>query len=106
MTTVKDFIKLIDLETMNSQEITIIIPIQEKAVNGILDKNGEDCILSETEKVVIDCSEYSTTDDEKYCYYGIEPVFEDDDETIKVQLTKDYFQYVYDEDGTVWIVIT
>jgi hypothetical protein len=105
--TVKEFLKRIDLETINSQEITIIIPVNEKAVNGVVKENGSDCTMKDDEGAVFDCSEYAFNENEKYEYYGIEPVFKDEEnDIIDVRYTDDDYRYVYNEDGEVWIVVT
>ena len=50
-------------------------------------------------------------DFEKYDQFGIEPCFksdneEDDDyEVIDVRESEDYYHYVYNESGEVWVII-
>ena len=106
---VKEFLNLIDLESMNNQGITIIIPIKEQYNEDI--KNIGDCELSENEKVVLDASEYSKDDYNLYDAYGIEPCFksendEDEDyEVIDVKESDDFYNYVYNEYGEVWVIV-
>lgn len=107
---VKEFLNLIDLESMNNQGITIIIPIKEKRNNEDI-KNIGDCELSDYEKIVLDSSEYSVTDGNLYDAYGIEPCFkseneEDEDyDEIDVRESEDFYNYVYNEDGEVWVIV-
>ena len=106
---VKEFLKLIDLESMNNQGITIIIPIDELHNETI--KNIGDCTIDVQEKIVIDSSEYAKNDYELYDQYGIEPCFkseneEDEDyEIIDVKESEDFYNYVYNEYGEVWVVV-
>lgn len=106
---VKEFLKLIDLESMNNQGITIIIPIDELHNETI--KNIGDCTIDVQEKIVLDSSEYSKDDYELYDQYGIEPCFkseneEDEDyEIIDVKESEDFYNYVYNEYGEVWVVV-
>jgi len=108
---VKEFLNLIDLESLNNQGITIIIPLKEKYEDACDIKKLGDAELSENEKVVFDCAEYSFEDYELYDAYGIEPCFKseneeaDDYEIIDVRETEDYYHYVYNDDGEVWVVI-
>lgn len=107
---VSEFVKLLDLEVINCQEVTVIIPIKEKHNNEPIEKIG-DCNLSEREKVIIDSSEFSIHDYELYDSYGIDACFkseneEDEDyEIVDVVDTFDGFRYVYNEDGEVWVVV-
>ena len=107
---VKEFLNLIDLESMNNQGVTLIIAIKERHNNEDI-KNIGDCTLSENEKVIIDSSEYSKNDYELYDQYGVEPCFkseneEDEDyEIIDVKESEDFYNYVYNEDGEVWVVV-
>lgn len=107
---VKEFLDLIDLEVLNNQWITLIIPIKEKYEGDM--KNIGDCSLSENEKVVIDNSEYSIEDYELYDMYGIEPCFksendEDEDyELIDVKESEDFYHYVYNDEGEVWVIVS
>ena len=106
---VKEFLNLIDLESMNNQGITIIIPIKGLYNEDI--KNIGDCELSENEKVVLDSSEYATDDYNLYDAYGIEPCFKseneeaEDYEEIDVKESDDFYNYVYNEDGEVWVIV-
>jgi uncharacterized membrane-anchored protein len=107
---VKDFINLIDLETLNNQEITIIIPITEKATNGVIENIGN-CNLSVDEKIVFNDDENSIYDVEKYENFGIEPCFKSDDEssmdyeTVDVRTSEDNYKYIFNDYGDVWVVI-
>ena len=107
---VKEFLNLIDLESMNNQGITIIIPIKEQRNNEDI-KNIGDCELSENEKVVLDSSEYAKDDYNLYDAYGIEPCFKseneeaDDYEEVDVKESDDFYNYVYNEYGEVWVIV-
>ena len=106
---VKEFLNLIDLESMNNQGITIIIPIDELYNDDI--KNIGDCTIDVQEKIVLDSSEYAKDDFELYDAYGIEPCFKseneeaDDYEEIDVKESDDFYNYVYNEYGEVWVVV-
>ena len=108
---VNEFLKLIDLESINGQEITIIIPLKEKLVNGEIQDIGE-CSLSENEKVIFSSDENSIYEVEKYENFGIEPCFMSDDEnspdyeTIDVRESNDFYNYIISEYGEVWVVIS
>ena len=103
---VNEFLKLIDLETINGQWIGIIIPIEEK----IIDLNHVilgDKHLSNNEKVVFTCDGTSAYEDGHYVPFGIEPCFKDDnkEEDIDIRISDDNYHFVYDDDGQIWIVI-
>ena len=104
---VKDFIALIDIESMADQEINFIIPIKERMNDLQNDSNIGDCNLSDNEKVIVNSDEFSIYDSEKYENYGIEPCFCEDVQsmTLDVKSSKDGYHFVYNEDGEIWVII-
>lgn len=106
--TVNEFVKLIDLYTLNEQEITIIIPIQEKYMVNNFQQIGN-CLLSEKEKIIFECTETAIDDFEKYEPFGIKPCSSDFEydgyEKIDIIESKDGYKFIYNEDGEVWVII-
>ena len=103
---VRDFLNLIDLETINGQWIGIIIPIEEKIIdlNHVVLGNKH---LSKNEKVVFNSDGTSIYEDNHYAPFGIEPCFKDDKEEkgIDVRVSDDNYNFVYDDDGMIWVLI-
>lgn len=102
---VKEFLNLIDLETLQGQSISIIITLKDK----IFDLNKVtigDKLISEKEKVIFTCDETSIYEDNHYAPFGIEPCFKDDKaEDIDVRTSDDDYCFVYDDDGMIWVII-
>lgn len=105
-----DFTKMIDLETLSNQQITIIIPLKEKFYD-LNHPNFGNAEISEKEKIVFNADESSIYEEDKYAVFGIEPCFKSEDinssdyEIIDVRTSDDNYNFVYNEDGEIWIVI-
>ena len=107
---VANFIKLIDLETLSNQQITIIIPLKEKFYD-LNHPNFGNAEISEKEKIVFNADESSIYEDGKYSPFGIEPCFKSEDENsddyeiIDVRKSEDGYNFVYNDDGEIWVII-
>ena len=102
---VKEFLNVIDLETLSNQQITIIIPLKDLYID-LRNLKLESAEISDKEKIVFNSDESSVYEDNKYAPFGIEPCFKsEEDEIIDVRESDDEYKFVYDEDGQVWVLI-
>ncbi|MBR4315728.1 MAG: hypothetical protein IKP65_01975 [Alphaproteobacteria bacterium] len=107
---VNELLNVVETETLSNQGIVTIIPLEKKFSN-LNDLELENEEISAKEKVVFNSEGLLLTDEDNYAPFGIEPCFQSDDEEddgyelIDVKTSKDGYDFVYNEEGEVWIVL-
>ena len=107
---VNEFLNVLEIESLTEQGITTIIPLAGKYID-LTDLVLGDEEINQKEKVVFNSEGLPIEDEGTYSPFGLDVCFQSDNEEdegyeiVDVRTSKDGYDYVYNEDGEVWIVI-